>query len=457
MGKKKDGREQKPTKPLNKFVFYGVIAVFVCAIGFFAPYSIICFLKNKGFVFDVEILKDKTLWVWFGIVVGVVIIGVIGFSIYYDLFNHTKLLNKNENAKSDLYGDSRFLTDKEIKEQFGDYNFNDLPNIETSGHLVRSQRSRGKLMVSVVPKQHALISGVSGDGKSLRHLGVTIQLNAKSKTKPSMLINDIKGELWNMHSKFLKEQGYETVLLDMRNPYTSARLNPLNIIWQLKKEAEETQTEMHASELEDLFYTYRIFKGLLNIDEFKKYLTSEELINSDKLYSEYRKGVSAVDLKDFPGALGKEPLKRFIPLPENFTGCSDTEQYAILYHLFIDKYKFFLKAAPGLDKDNLYQEWQRTQFNKKMSKLNRATALVVEMSRQIVPETTGENKQWSDGAQGICAAIILAMLEDGFSPELAFTEEMFSITQISNIVNRYRAELNDFFKLRDNRTRQYKS
>ncbi len=446
---KKDSRADKPRKPLNRIVFYSILSVLIAIIGFIVPYLILCFLKNKTIIIDMELIKDGTLWTWFGVVCGIVIVGVIGFSIYYDLFNHTKLLNKTETAKSDVYGDSRFLTEKEIKEKYGDYNFADLENIDISGHLVSSQRKNGKLRLSVVPEQHALISGVSGDGKSLRHLGVTIQLNAKSKTKPSMLINDIKGELWNFHSKFLREQGYETILLDLRNPYTSYRLNPLDIVWQLKREAEETKLELSTEELDRLFFLHRMFKGEISVDEFKETLEEEESVQADQLYKEYLTFIKKLNLKDFPKALTHEQLRRFIALPKNCVEGSETDKNAALYHLFLEEYKMCFTAASNITKSDFYKEWQCWQFNKKMAKLNRASGLVIEFARQIVPEGTGENKQWSDGAQGVCAALIMAMLEDGFSPELPFTEEMFTINQISNIVNRQRAELNDFLKLRD--------
>ena len=449
MAKKKDSRATGPARRLNRFVFYSILAVIVALIGFFIPYAVLCFLKHQTILIDLEIIKSDTLWIWFGIICGVVIIGVIGFSIYYDLFNHTKLLNKTETAKSDVYGDSRFLTDKEVKDKYGYYNFAELEKVDISGHLVASERKNGHLYLSIVPKQHALISGVSGDGKSLRHLGVTIQLNAKSKTKPSMLINDIKGELWNFHSKFLKEQGYETILLDLRNPYSSYRLNPLNIIWQLKKEAEETKLELTTEELDNLYFIRRVFKGEISIDEFKATLKDGEETHLNHLYEDYLKFIKNLKLKDFPSALEDTRLQRFIKLPKNCTEGSSSDRYAALYHLFLDEYKVCFKSANNIDKSAFYKEWQAWQFNRKMAKLNRASGLIIEFSRQIVPETSGENKQWSDGAQGICAAIITAMLEDGFSPELNFKEEMFSINQISNIVNRQRNELNNFLKLRD--------
>ena len=453
--------EQK--KKITKiFVNYGIPLILAFILSLIIPYLILSFVKHKNIVFDLSIFMNQTFWIITGCIFLVFVIGIIFFSIYYDLFNHTKLLNKTEDAKSKVYGDARFLTDAEIYDKFGNYNFKELGDKDVSGCLINSYRKRGELRVSMVPKQHALICGVSGDGKSLRHLGVTIQVNGKSKTKPSMLVNDIKGELWNMHSKFLREQGYQTILLDLKNPYGSYRLNPINIIWKLSKEAEAIPLELSKSELDILFHEYEIFHGKFTIEEYREKVFKVTQHNqSDDLQSSYKstvKFISDLTHKDFPNALYDKRLNLLLNLTietVNEEGKSKEEVarekqdiYVRLYHLYIDRYKLSKKVNDNLSKEDFYKEWQSVQFNKKMEKLNRASGLLQNFSKQIVPDGTGENKIWSDGAQGICAAIMTAMIEDGMNPELNFREEQFSITQISNIVNRQRNELNDFLKLR---------
>lgn len=457
----KKHREPEQKKKMTKiFVNYGIPLILAFLLSLTIPFLILSFVRHKEIVFDLSILSDQTFWFIAGCIFLVFVIGIIFFSIYYDLFNHTKLLNKNEDAKSKIYGDSRFLTDEEIYEKFGNYNFKNLGDKEVSGCLVNSYRKHGELRVSMVAKQHALISGVSGDGKSLRHLGVTIQANGKSKTKPSMLVNDIKGELWNMHSKFLREQGYQTILLDLKNPYTSYRLNPINIIWKLHKEAEAMPLELSISELNIFYHEYEIFHGKFSVEEYNQKVFSVNP-DGDNLQSSYKtavKFISKLTHKDFPNALFDKRLNLLLGLtiePVTEEGKSKEEVarefqdiYVRLYHLYINRYKINKKLGDNLTKEDYYKEWQSVQFNKKMEKLNRASGLLQNFSKQIVPDGTGENKIWSDGAQGICAAILEAMIEDGMNPELNFREEQFSITQISNIVNRQKNELNDFLKLR---------
>lgn len=460
MPKKKTPEQKKKTTKI--LVNYGVPLVMALILSLAIPYLILSFIRHHSIVLDFAIFSDRTLWIIAGCIFLAFVIGIIGFSIYYDLFNHTKLLNKTEDAKSKVYGDARFLSDEEIYDKFGNHNFADLGDKDVHGCLISSYRKHDQLRVSLVPKQHALICGVSGDGKSLRHLGVTIQANGKSATKPSMLVNDIKGELWNMHSKFLREQGYQTILLDLKNPYTSYRLNPINIIWKLYKEAEDMQVELSISELATRFHEYEIFHGKFTIEEYKKKVYDVIQNQQEDLQRSYKsavKFISNLTHKDFPKALYDTRLNLLLDLTidtVNEEGKSKEEVareeqdiYVKLYHLYINRYKICKKLKAGLTSEQFYTEWQNTQYQKKMEKLNRASGLLLNFSKQIVPDGTGENKIWSDGAQGICAAILTAMIEDGMNPELDFREEQFSITQISNIVNRQRNDLNDFLKLRN--------
>jgi type IV secretory pathway TraG/TraD family ATPase VirD4 len=46
-------------------------------------------------------------------------------------------------------------------------------------------------------------------------------------------MTDPKGELFAMHSKYLKERGYDVLLLDLRDTYSSSRWNPLGGIWDM--------------------------------------------------------------------------------------------------------------------------------------------------------------------------------------------------------------------------------
>ena len=63
-----------------------------------------------------------------------------------------------------------------------------------------------------------------------------IQILGESSAGSSMIMTDPKGELFQMHSQKLKEKGYKVMVLDLRDPYSSYRWNPLEDIYDRYQE-----------------------------------------------------------------------------------------------------------------------------------------------------------------------------------------------------------------------------
>ena len=80
-----------------------------------------------------------------------------------------------------------------------------------------------------IPQSHNLIVGTTGVGKSTVICDNEIDLYSRmdKNARPSMLVFDIKGELTARHAKDLEEKGYKVFTIDARNPFFSARYNPL--------------------------------------------------------------------------------------------------------------------------------------------------------------------------------------------------------------------------------------
>lgn len=284
----------------------------------------------------------------------------IGVNVYIlvllakqNFFGFRKTLNLSERATSNLYGQAEFMTDIEIKKFAGhtekieklnkitkekeiikikpgeDIDWINLNKEETEGFVIRSYKKKNTLFIDTVEKKNCLVIGTAGTGKSLYFLGPTIQANARSKNKASMLINDLKGELYAAHSKYLKDEGYNVICINLRDPRNSTRINIFDDIWE----------------------TYH------------KYVETND--------------------------------GRYLDL---------TSQY------------------------------------------------IVELSTILSPELTGTNKEFGDGAIGILCGILWGMLEDSIDPKFNFTKEMFTITQISNIINKQGKYLLDFLTHRDPET-----
>lgn len=129
---------------------------------------------------------------------------------------------------------SRFLTDKERDKYFPEYDYKSLNECHKDGIPVRAVLDKyDKLQVNFLTGAHSLIIGATGSGKTTTFINPMIQLLGATACGSSMIMTDPKGELFSLHSKFLKERGYNVLLLDLRDTYSSSRWNPLGDIWDM--------------------------------------------------------------------------------------------------------------------------------------------------------------------------------------------------------------------------------
>lgn len=72
------------------------------------------------------------------------------------------------------------------------------------------------------------VVGTTRSGKKFSIVNILIQ----SLRMPgvSMIVMDVKGELYKTHGKFLVDDGYDAKVVDFINPYRSVRWNPFGII-----------------------------------------------------------------------------------------------------------------------------------------------------------------------------------------------------------------------------------
>lgn len=151
-------------------------------------------------------------------------------------------LAKNMMKKSGKAGvvsdleNSRFMTDKERDFNFQPYDFLALPSSKKDGVPVRAQLIGKKLSINLAGPMHGLIIGSTGSGKTTTFINPMIQILGKAGAGSSMICTDPKGELFQSHSKTLQEDGYNVMVLDLRDAYSSFRWNPLGVIYDMHRE-----------------------------------------------------------------------------------------------------------------------------------------------------------------------------------------------------------------------------
>lgn len=128
---------------------------------------------------------------------------------------------------------SRWMNEKEKNTLFKAAKFSELNSLKKDGIPVAAElNDRDKDMkIRFNSPCHSLIIGSTGSGKTTTFVSPMIQLLAATSAGSSMVITDPKGELYSLHSKFLKERGYEVKVIDLRDTYYSDRWNPLEGIF----------------------------------------------------------------------------------------------------------------------------------------------------------------------------------------------------------------------------------
>lgn len=223
------------------------------------------------FKFDLGIfLSSKTL------TYGLIIFAIFTIMIVYSWFkgsgkNPKKLMQANNDKNMEIYTgleQAHFQSEKELDKNFKKINYAKLPLVDVEGIPIIAEEKSLSYDITFSKPAHTLVIGTTGSGKTTTFVNPTIQILSQTKSKPSMLISDPKGELYSLHAKSLIKKGYDVKVLDLRNPYCSVRWNPLEKPYDMYQEMLSLDKQVEANDMEG----YYIF------DE--KIYYSEEEVNS---------------------------------------------------------------------------------------------------------------------------------------------------------------------------------
>lgn len=236
----------------KKLIKWGITVGVVLLGCFLLGFSLNCFIQ-AGYRPNLKarLLLDEKTYVFAGLFL--LLSGFVALFYYYThywLFNSKNIIKGRERDKHIFANleQACFQSEREIAENFQTVDYSELPNTEVKGIPIQAYEENNRLKITFSPPTHTLVIGTTGSGKTTTFVNPTVQILAESKTKPSMLITDPKGELYQSHARKLKRSGYTVKILDLRNPYNSVRWNPMQRAYENYQRALHLEEEVRLNE-----------------------------------------------------------------------------------------------------------------------------------------------------------------------------------------------------------------
>ncbi len=203
-----------------------ILTIFGLTAGAVVVLLALAFLSMTIFKTDfVEAITDGKLYAIWGAVIAV-IVGVVAFDIR--VRGSKRVLKVNADLEN-----SHFMSRTEISKNEG-YTVTKLSQLHkvNDGVPISAEVKGNDINVVLKDPTHTILVGTTGTGKTSAIIDPTIEILCRTKTKPSMLITDPKGELYNHHGKKLMAEGYKVSVIDLADVYHSTQWNPFNDVWR---------------------------------------------------------------------------------------------------------------------------------------------------------------------------------------------------------------------------------
>lgn len=273
-------------KKILRYIIFAVVAdIILGGIAASAYKNLLEAIENSDYLslIDFSVFLEGTTYLVGAVILGLIVVLYLVFGVNTSK-QAKRVMNSNKVNKVNAgLEDSRFMTPKERDDNFTPANFSKLVDMKKDGVPVRAVYEKNKgLRINLASPMHSIIIGSTGSGKTTAFINPMIQILAASGAGSSMIMTDPKGELFQLHSGFLKERGYNVMVLDLRDTYSSFRWNPLGDIYdryQLYIEAENSILE-HSDAIES-------YKNIELVNDISTY--------GEKWYEYYGKAYSDID------------------------------------------------------------------------------------------------------------------------------------------------------------------
>lgn len=312
----------------------------------------------------------------------IIIVLIILFLYYIEpKFLKQKLDNKNE------HGSARWSSKSEIKKNFRKEK---LTNISKVGFPIYFDR-RLKYVWFDDETPHWCYLGSSGSGKSSTSVIPLCSFLANAKDKRSVFVTDPKAEIFSKTSKMFKDNGYEVLTIDFRQPEKSKKINLLE-------------------------------PCILEFDKYMDYEENSKSLDKEKKIIEHRLNIIKLEKEILNNSL-EDILEKDI----NFSKRKH------------DKYL-------GKDEEVLYEKLKKvcdTQFdyeNQSMMHYAECNRLISSISSMITNDRESKDPFWNNSARNLLEGIIGLFLEDYKDGKI--TRDKITLSSIKKFQNSSMTEEN---------------
>ena len=226
---RKEAHKHKKRKGWKTWLVVGAfIAVFVSVLVAF-----LFALAGKDFG---GIFGNQNYWLTIGVANGLLL---VGFLMLYRIDAQNLALKENDLEDTEWLTVKRLRKMKEFTVTTWDKQSENDDEI-----VIGAEKKKKDVEIISTSQLHALIVGTTGSGKTTGFVDQNIAVLGRSKGKPSLLIADPKKELYEKHAEQLKSEGYTISTLDLREPYSSARWNPMQVLIRRIRQVKELQNNL---------------------------------------------------------------------------------------------------------------------------------------------------------------------------------------------------------------------
>lgn len=216
---------------IKKKILFGTIGCLIgSAVVLCATAAIVNLVTGAGYAASFRYPATYLVWVC------LIAVGVAAVAIDIRVRGSRRVLKVNVDLEN-----SHFMTRKEIRHN-GGYTFTRLSQLNEvkDGVPIIAEKHKNDIDIVLREPIHTLYIGATGTGKTVGCVSPTIEILSRTKTKPSMLITDPKGELYIRHAATLEKAGYNVTVIDLSDVYHSTQWNPFNDIWRKTDEMSQT-------------------------------------------------------------------------------------------------------------------------------------------------------------------------------------------------------------------------